>query len=81
MGDYLFSNKDFISQLSTENRNVFRKVWDEIKYLCKVATAGSKEARELARIEKMFREVYRGVRRSEKHHPGGWCEVFYQPND
>ena len=59
VGDYLFTNKDFVRQLNTENRTAFDKIWDEIKYLCKVATAGSKEARELARIEKMFGEVYR----------------------
>lgn len=71
VGDYLFSNKDFISQLSTENRNVFQKVWDEIKYLCKVATAGSKEARELARIEKMFGEAYRKSGEAKNTTPEG----------
>ena len=32
---------------------------DEIKYLCKIATAGSKEARELERIKKVFEDAYR----------------------
>ena len=49
VGDYLFTDEDFVRRLSTEHRNVFQKVWDEIKYLYKVAT-GSKEAKELQRI-------------------------------
>lgn len=59
VGDYLFTDKDFINKLSTENRNVFQKIYDEIKYLFKVATAGSKEARALEKAKKMFEEVYR----------------------
>ena len=38
---------------------MFQKVYDEVKYLCKVATAGSKEAKQLEKIKKMFAEVYR----------------------
>ena len=59
VGDYLFTDPDFIHNLSTNHRNVFQKVWDEVKYLCKVATAGSKEARELAKVQKAFADAYR----------------------
>lgn len=59
VGDYLFTDKDFINKLSTESRNVFQKIYDEIKYLFKVATAGSKEARALEKAKKMFEEAYR----------------------
>jgi hypothetical protein len=59
VGDYLFTDKDFINKLSTDNRNVFQKVFDEIKYLFKVATAGSKEARALEKAKKAFEEAYR----------------------
>jgi hypothetical protein len=38
---------------------VFQKIYNEIKYLYKVATAGSKEARELERVKKIFDEAYR----------------------
>jgi hypothetical protein len=37
VGDYLFTDKDFINRLAG-NRTLFQKVYDEIKYLCKVAT-------------------------------------------
>lgn len=59
VGEYVFSDPDFINNLSTEHRNVFQKVYDEIKYLLKVATAGSKEARELERVKKVFEAAYR----------------------
>ncbi len=59
VGDYLFSDTDFINNLSTNNRNVFQKIYDEIKYLCKVATAGSKEARQLEKVKREFEKAYR----------------------
>ena len=59
VGDYLFSDADFINRLSTEHRNVFQKIYDEIKYLCKVATAGSKEARELEKVKRAFDKAYK----------------------
>ena len=59
IGDYLFTDYDFVHNLSTENRNVFQKIYDEIKYLCKVVTAGSKEARELEKVKKAFEDAFR----------------------
>ena len=53
VGEYLFSDKDFINKL-TGNRTLFQKVWDEVKYLCKVATG-----KELTEIEKVEREFAR----------------------
>ena len=59
VGDYLFTDSDFINNLSTKHRNVFQKVYDEIKYLYKVATAGSKEARDLERVKRAFDQAYK----------------------
>ena len=53
VGEYLFTDKDFINKL-TGNRPLFKKVWDEVKYLCKVATG-----KELTEIEKVEREFAR----------------------
>ena len=50
VGDYLFSDSDFIKNL-TGNKNLFQKIYDEIKYLCKIATG-----KELTQIEKVKRE-------------------------
>ena len=59
VGDYLFTDPAFIKRLSTENRSVFEKIWDEIKYLCKVVTAGSKEAKQLEAVKRAFEDAYR----------------------
>lgn len=59
VGDYLFTDKDFINNLSVNHRNIFQKIYDEIKYLYKVATAGSEEARELEKVKRAFDKAYR----------------------
>lgn len=59
VGDYLFTDSDFINNLSANHRNVFQKIYDEVKYLLKVATAGSKEARELEKVKRAFEKAYR----------------------
>ena len=61
VGDYLFTDSDFVNKLSAEHRNIAQKIYDEVKYMCKVATAGSKEARELQRIKKAFEDAYRAA--------------------
>ena len=60
VGEYLFTDADFVNSLSTKNRNLFQKIFDEIKYLCKMATAGSKEARQLEKVKHAFEQAYRG---------------------
>ena len=59
IGDYLFGDTEFIKNLSTENPNAFQKIYNEIKHILKLATAGSKEARELERLKKEFEKVWR----------------------
>lgn len=59
VGDYLFTDPDFINNLSTKKPSLFKKVYDEIKHLYKMATAGSKEARELLKVKKAFEKAYR----------------------
>ena len=59
VGDYLFTDEAFINNLSTKHRNVFQKIYDEIKYLLKVATKGSKEARQLEKVKRAFDKAYR----------------------
>lgn len=55
VGDYLFSDRDFIKHL-TSNRNVFEKVYDEIKYLFKVATG--KEKADIEKVKRQFDKVW-----------------------
>ncbi len=66
VGDYLFTDEKFVRNLSVNNHNVFQKIYDEIKYLCKVAAAGSKEARQLEKVKKTFEQIYRESTQAEK---------------
>ena len=59
VGDYLFTDSDFVKQLSTEHRNVAQRIYDEIKYLISKATQGSKEERELLRVKHEFEKAFR----------------------
>ena len=59
VGDYLFTDTEFVNQLSIQKPNIFRKVFNEIKHLFKLATAGSKEARQLEKVKKAFEDAYR----------------------
>lgn len=59
VGDYLFTDSDFINNLSTQKPNLFKKIYNEIKYLYKLATAGSKEARELEKVKRAFDKAYK----------------------
>ena len=59
IGEYLFTDADFVNRLSAEKPNIFKKIYDEIKYLCNVATAGSKEARELEKLKHQFEKAYK----------------------
>lgn len=56
-GQYIFSDTEFVQNLS-KHRNIFQKVYDEIKHLYKMATAGSKEARQLEKVKHTFEKVY-----------------------
>lgn len=59
VGDYIFSDADFVRSLSLKNRNVFEKVYDEIKYFLKTVTAGSDAEKQLLKAKRTFEEVYR----------------------
>lgn len=59
VGEYIFSDTDFINNLSVKNQNVFQKIYSEIKHLLKLATAGSKEARMLEQARRTFEKAYR----------------------
>lgn len=59
IGDYVFTDEDFVHSLSAEQPNIFKRIYNEIKYFCKMATTGSREARELERAKHMFEKIYR----------------------
>ena len=59
VGDYLFSDIEFVRNLSTEQPNIFNKMYNYVKHLYNMATAGSKEARQLEQLKYNFEKVYR----------------------
>ncbi len=67
VGEYLFTDSDFINNLSTKQPNIFKKIYDEIKYLYKIATAGSKEARQLEKVKRAFDKVYKESSKTSKN--------------
>ena len=77
VGDYLFTDKAFVESLSRENRNVFQKIFDQIKHLCKLATAGSEEARQLENVKKIFQDVYREASENGVKNPTAEGGVMY----
>lgn len=59
VGDYLFSDEDFVNNLSTEKPSIFKRIYEEIKYLVKMVAPGSKEAKQLEKVKKTFEKVYK----------------------
>lgn len=57
IGDYLFTDEAFVKKLST-NKNLFQKIYDEIKYLANVIT-GRKEQAQIQKVKNLFERVYR----------------------
>lgn len=61
VGDYLFTDEQFINNLSTKNPNVFKRVYEYIKHVYKMATAGSAEARQLEQVKRKFDKAYKQI--------------------
>lgn len=59
VGDYLFTDQAFIERIQQTDRNLFQRIYDEVKHLIKMATAGSKEARQLEQLKHTFEKVMR----------------------
>lgn len=58
VGDYLFTDQTFINNLSVEKPTIFQKIYNEIKHLYNLATAGSSEQRQLLQLKKSFEKAY-----------------------
>lgn len=56
VGDYLFGDERFIKSLA-QNKNLFQRIFDEIKYLLKIAGKGTKQEKEFARLKRAFEKA------------------------
>lgn len=66
IGEYLFTDEQFVKGLSAKEPNIFRKIYEYIKHVAKMATAGSKEARELEKVKRSFDKAYKEVYKATK---------------
>lgn len=58
-GDYITNDISFVRKLYTENRNLFEKIFDKVKYLYNTIDADSAEARQLEKVISNFENVSR----------------------
>ncbi len=64
VGEYLFTDADFVNHLSVHHRNLFEYIYDQIKYFSNLVTAGSREARQIEVIKHRFEAAYRAQRKA-----------------
>lgn len=57
--DYIATNEEFVKNLSTKKPNIFRRIYEEIKHLCKLATSGSEIHRNLEKAKKLYDKAYK----------------------
>ena len=63
-GEYLLTDEAFVKKLAAEKPNIFKRVFDEIKHIYKMAVAGSKEARQLEKAKRMYEKAYSETRKT-----------------
>ena len=59
IGEYVFTDEAFVKNLSAKQPNIFQRIYNHIKHLIKMATAGSKEAKQLEQIKNTFDKAYK----------------------
>lgn len=66
IGEYLFTDDRFITELSTREPNIFKRIYDYIKSAVKMATAGSREERQLLKVQRSFEKAYRELNKGSE---------------
>ena len=80
VGDYLFTDKNFVQHLSGKHRNLFTYIYDEVKYLLGITKAGTKEEKQLLEIKKAFEDAYRGAKNTKSGTQYSITEPFVDNN-
>ena len=70
IGDHLFTDEDFVRHIVTQDRNLFQKIFDEVKHLVTMATPGSKEARQLEKLKHTFEKVWNETKNTAQQQDG-----------
>ena len=66
IGEYVFTDEAFVKNLSAKQPNIFQKIYNHIKHLIKMATAGSKEAKQLEQIKNTFDKAYKEMSKASE---------------
>ena len=61
VGDYIFTEEKFVTELASTQPTVFERVYNYIKHIYDLATAGSKEQRQLEKAKYLFEKAYNKV--------------------
>lgn len=81
VGDYLFTDKQFVEKLFNEDRGLFNWIRKQIDYIHSLCKAGSKEARQLEKSKKMFTEVFNEAKKKGVKNPTAEGGVKYSLGD
>ena len=66
VGDYLFTDENFINHLVKTDHSIAKAVFEEIKHLLKLVTAGSDEERALEKAKHAFEKAFNEVSKNAK---------------
>lgn len=66
IGEYVFTDEAFVKNLSAKQPNIFQRIYNHIKHLIKMATAGSKEAKQLEQIKNTFDKAYKEMSKASE---------------
>lgn len=67
VGELLFTDDAFVERLANTNTNVFQRLWNDVKHMLKMVNPGSKEARELERLQYRFEKAYQEANKAKEN--------------
>lgn len=66
IGEYLLADEKFVKELSAKEPNIFQKLYNHIKRIVKMATAGSEQQKQLLKLQESFKKAYKELGSTQK---------------
>lgn len=66
IGRYLLTDEKFVKELSVKEPNIFQKLYNHIKRIVKMATAGSEQQKQLLKLQESFKKAYKELGSTQK---------------
>jgi hypothetical protein len=66
IGEYLLADEKFVKELSAKEPNIFQKLYNHIKRIVKMATAGSEQQKRLLKLQESFKKAYKELGSTQK---------------